>query len=89
MPSYDWTAVNNDGERIGIKRSGPNLSLYLGICLEGLRITTKNIQSRYSMSGRDSKWAPPEHKSETFFLYMVKLLVCGMQKQCLFCGVGS
>jgi hypothetical protein len=45
------------------KRPWPNLRCYHGICLEGLRETTKNLSQDSRSPGRDSNSGPPEYKA--------------------------
>jgi hypothetical protein len=46
----------------GRKRSWPNLRYYPGICLEGLRKTTKNLSQDNRSPGRDLNPGPPEYE---------------------------
>jgi hypothetical protein len=56
----------NDEWRIGknVEGSGrgPVLRYYPGICLEGLRKTTKNLSQNNQFPGRDFNPGPPEYE---------------------------
>jgi hypothetical protein len=54
--------VNDDWKGCGRKRSWPNLKYYLGIGLEGLRKTTKNLSQHSRSPGRDLNPGPPEYE---------------------------
>jgi hypothetical protein len=47
----------------GTKQSWPNLRYYPGICLEGLRKTTKNLTQDNRSPGRDLNPGPPEYEA--------------------------
>jgi hypothetical protein len=47
----------------GRKRSWPNLRYYLGICLEGLIKTTKNLSEDSWSPGRDLNPETPEYEA--------------------------
>jgi hypothetical protein len=56
-------SVSNEFERMWKKRSWPNLRYYSGICLEGLRKTTKNLSQDSRSPGRDLDPGPPEYEA--------------------------
>jgi hypothetical protein len=59
-----------NGERFGRKRLSSNLKHYPGICLEGLRRTTKNL-NQYSWSpGRDLKQGHPEYEAGMSLIFI-------------------
>jgi hypothetical protein len=58
---------------------GLTLRYYPGICLDGLRKTTKNGQSELAVSSRGSNWAGPAYVSANLFhvSVLISFLVWG------------
>jgi hypothetical protein len=64
LTSSSWMLANNEFE-IMLKEMIMALNKVLPFCLEGLRISTKNLNQDNRCHGRDSKRAPLVHNSET------------------------
>jgi hypothetical protein len=58
--------MNNDLERIRKEAAVALFNYYLGICLEGLKKTTKNLSHDSQSQGRDLNPGPPEYETGNF-----------------------
>jgi hypothetical protein len=61
--SNERMIVDNELERSGRKRSWPNSRYCPGICLEGLRETTKNLGQDSRSPGQDLNPGSPEYEA--------------------------
>jgi hypothetical protein len=70
----DWIIVKREWER---KWPWPNVRYYPGICVVGLRKTTRNSVRT------DSDWAPARYQSEALMLELTcSVAICCQEQQC-------